>query len=160
MLLNEAQVQPFWGGQLMKTAITLFATAASILATALFVRPASAGNLDHCPSIDKFGPQTTPHCVQQREFCVAWSMVPIDMLFEAKRFEDPRDVIADLFNGTVFADAAAVVSSMEPQQANTIATNVIAWAKAHHYTWKGNIGATVRDDCIAGTIDFLDNDGP
>jgi hypothetical protein len=53
--------------------------------------------------------------------------VPYDMIFEAKRFDDPRDVIADLFNGTVFADAAAVVSSMEPQQATTIATTV-SWS--------------------------------
>ena len=136
-----------------------FNAAASILASTLVVSPALAGSLDHCPPLP-FGPDATPHCVQQENFCVDWALVPYAMIFEAKRFDDPRDVIADLFNGTVFADAASVVSRMEPQQAYTIATNVIAWSKAHHYTWKGNIVSKVRDDCIAGTIDFLDNDGP
>jgi len=87
-------------------------------------------------------------------------MTPYYMILEAKRFDDPRDLVAELsVGGRAFGDAGAVLSGMGPQ-AYTIAANVIAWSKAHHYTWKGNIVSKVRDDCIAGTIDFLDNDGP
>jgi hypothetical protein len=143
----------------MKTAIALFVIAASIRASTAVVSPASAG-LDHCPSIDNFGPQTSPHCVQQREFCVDWSMTPFYMITEAKRFDDPRDLIADMSLSSIFGDASAMLSGMGPQAAYTIASNVIAWSKARHYIWKGNIISKVRDDCIAGTIDFLDNDGP
>lgn len=87
-------------------------------------------------------------------------MTPYYMIVEAKRFDDPRDLIADMsIGGRVFGDTAAMLSAMGPK-AYTLASNVIAWSKAHNYTWKGNIALQVRDDCIAGTIDSLDNGGP
>ena len=92
------------------------ASAASILVLPFFVGTVSAQSLDHCPSIDNFGPQTSPHCVQQREFCVDWSMTPYYMIVEAKRFDDPLDLIADMsIGGRVFGDTAAMLSAMGPK---------------------------------------------
>jgi hypothetical protein len=142
----------------MKAVITFAATAALILGLTPVVWPAFAGNLDHCPPLP-FGPDATPHCVQQVDFCVDSAMTPYYLVVEAKRFDDPRDLIADIsLSGRVFGDAATMLSALGAERAHEIAMNVIAWSKAHQ-TWKGNIITQVRDDCIAGTLDFLDNHG-
>ncbi len=108
------------------------------------------------------GPQTPPHCVQQVEFCVSWSNSAFALIEDEnlRKFDDPRDLIADIFNsGRVFMDAVPALTAAGAR-AYDAAASVISWSKTHS-NYRKNALLTIRDDCIiSGTINFLDNDEP
>ena len=130
---------------------------------------ARTASLDQCPD---FGdPGTTPHCISQQQFCVAYSSLPFDLasMQNARRFTDPRDLVA-VVEGVVSAvsTGGSTLRSMGPEAANALASNIIAW-----YAKNGSSidaaarmrrvpvaldPAEIRIYCIKeGTLDFLDS---
>ncbi len=121
---------------------------------------ASAGSLKHCTGISD--PHITPSCYQQYVFCNDWPIVPgrLVMFQIGRSYRDPDDLIAAVhrLDGMQFETAGAILSGLGVERANILATNVIAWVSKGHHP-KDSFDQRVRADCVAGTLDFLDNEG-
>ena len=111
----------------------------------LGVTPASAESLDNCGTLEH--PQSSPHCYRQEQQCYDYGYQVTLLAAIANRHKDPRDIIA-LYSGPqpIIGDALRqLVDSILAYKSNGKSAD--------------DIQRRIYGDCIAGTLDFLDNDG-
>ena len=106
---------------------------------------ASAGSLDNCGTLEH--PQSSPHCSVQEQQCYDYSGQVALLASIGNHFSDPRDIIA------TYRGPQPIVGDDLRQ----LVDNIIAYKNKGKST--NDIQRRIYGDCIAGTLDFLDNDG-
>jgi hypothetical protein len=117
----------------------------TFICAVLGVMPASAGSLDNCGTLQH--PQSSPHCVRQEQQCYDYGSQVALLAALANLYKDPRDIIAeDSGPQPIIGDAL-----------RQLVDNIIAYKSNGKST--DNTQGRIYGDCIAGTLDFLDNEG-
>ena len=135
-----------------KAAPLIFALACAI-GCAIGATPALAGSLDNCGTLESWANQnwvnqTSPHCRRQMTFCFSYlAEVRHIALFKGApyNYSDPRDIAVMLDENppqVLDTNALAQLIANVPKTAQTI-----FWGR-------------IVDDCLTGTLDFIDNTEP
>jgi hypothetical protein len=143
---------------------TIFALACAATSCAIGMTPARAGSLDNCGTWGHF--QTSPHCMDQVEFCDAYGTEAMNIAFYSTVYSDRRDIAAMLGgsqgnpqvlpegvlervidNIIPYREKAGLSTKPPPRSPEDNAASNAFWKR-------------VATDCIGGTGDFIDNDGP
>ena len=138
-----------------------------VLGFALSVTPVHANSLDNCGS--RANPQQSPHCELQIELCFAYGFVTSVIANYSKHYSDNRDIEASLpapigsrpDDMELFNREIVVLHFVGDRLPDLIATiRISKYVDNLIQNSHPSAQVTVIDDCIAGTVDFLDNDGP
>jgi hypothetical protein len=124
----------------------------TFICAVLGVMPASAGDyVDNCGTEQH--KNYAPHCVDQFQLCAAYGeeVVNICNIYATDHYRDPRDI-------------GSMLASMRSQQpvAGELLGQLVDKIIAYKDSGKSLSGGHVKriyEDCIGGTLDFLDNEG-
>jgi len=115
----------------------------------LGMMPASAGGyVDNCGTLHHLN--YAPHCVDQFGLCGAYGGEVVDLgnIYAATHYRDPRDIIS------MYSGPRPVTGELLLQ----LVDKIIAYKDSGKPLSGGHV-ERIYEDCIAGTLDFLDNDG-
>ena len=119
----------------------------------LGVMPASAGDyVDNCGTLHHLN--YAPHCVDQFQLCAAYGeeVANLGAIYAATHYQDPRDIVSML--PSMMRSTPPVSGELLGQLVNKI----IAYKDSGKSLSGGHV-KRIYEDCIGGTLDFLDNEG-
>ncbi len=115
----------------------------------LGMAPASAGDyVDNCGTRQHMN--LAPHCLDQLKLCALYGgeVVNLGIIYATTHDRDPRDIIS------MYSGPRPVTGELLQQ----LVDKIIAYKDSGKPLAAGDV-ERMYEDCIAGTLDFLDNDG-